>query len=71
MDVTGLVAEWLCSGLQSRVRRFNSDPGLHFPKTRCGGFFVVCDVRGIVFGGCGFQAGRAQARYARARVAKW
>ncbi len=27
--VTGLVAEWLCSGLQSRVRRFNSDPGLH------------------------------------------
>lgn len=25
---TGLVAEWLCSGLQSRVRRFNSDPGL-------------------------------------------
>ena len=26
--VTGLVAEWSCSGLQSRVRRFNSDPGL-------------------------------------------
>ena len=26
---TGLVAEWLCSGLQIRVRRFNSDPGLH------------------------------------------
>ena len=25
----GQVAEWLCSGLQSRVRRFNSDPGLH------------------------------------------
>src|SRR3546814_3131598 len=25
-QVTGLVAEWLCSGLQSRVRRFNSDP---------------------------------------------
>jgi hypothetical protein len=23
------VAEWLCSGLQIRVRRFNSDPGLH------------------------------------------
>ena len=26
---TGWVAEWLCSGLQSRVRRFDSDPSLH------------------------------------------
>ncbi len=26
---SGRVAEWLCSGLQSRVRRFDSDPGLH------------------------------------------
>ncbi len=25
----GWVAEWLCSGLQSRVRRFDSDPSLH------------------------------------------
>ena len=25
---SGLVAEWSCSGLQIRVRRFNSDPGL-------------------------------------------
>ena len=25
----GGVAEWLCSGLQSRVRRFDSDPRLH------------------------------------------
>src|SRR5690242_3673607 len=24
----GLVAEWSCSGLQIRVRRFDSDPGL-------------------------------------------
>ncbi len=24
----GWVAEWLCSGLQSRVRRFDSDPSL-------------------------------------------
>jgi len=24
------VAEWLCSGLQSRGRRFDSDPSLHF-----------------------------------------
>jgi hypothetical protein len=29
-DASGLVAEWSCSGLQSRVRRFNSDPGLQF-----------------------------------------
>jgi hypothetical protein len=26
----GLVAEWLCSGLQIRVCRFDSGPGLHF-----------------------------------------
>lgn len=26
----GGMAEWLCSGLQSRVRRFNSDSRLHF-----------------------------------------
>ncbi len=25
----GSVAEWLCSGLQIRVRRFDSDPSLH------------------------------------------
>src|SRR3546814_10106366 len=35
-QVTGLVAEWLCSGLQSRVRRFNSDPGLQFPVRATG-----------------------------------
>ena len=28
-SVTGQVAEWSCSGLQIRVRRFDSDPGLH------------------------------------------
>ena len=26
------MAEWLCSGLQSRVRRFDSDPSLHFSQ---------------------------------------
>lgn len=26
---SGEVAEWLCSGLQLRVRRFDSDPRLH------------------------------------------
>ena len=30
--VTGRVAEWLCSGLQIRVRRFNSDLGLHLER---------------------------------------
>ena len=28
--IDGWMAEWLCSGLQSRVRRFDSDPSLHF-----------------------------------------
>ena len=30
--VPGWVAEWLCSGLQSRGRRFDSDPSLQFFK---------------------------------------
>ena len=25
------MAEWSCSGLQSRLRRFDSDPSLHTP----------------------------------------
>jgi hypothetical protein len=28
------VAEWSCSGLQSRLRRFDSDPSLIFPVLR-------------------------------------
>ena len=28
------MAEWLCSGLQSRLCRFDSDPSLHFVKSR-------------------------------------
>ncbi len=28
----GAVAEWLCSGLQLRIRRFDSDPRLHIFK---------------------------------------
>lgn len=35
----GGVAEWSCSGLQSRLRRFDSDPRLQIPKphrvTKC------------------------------------
>ena len=35
----GWVAEWLCSGLQSRGRRFDSDRSLHpLPKR---GFYLV------------------------------
>ena len=30
----GWVAEWSCSGLQSRVRRFDSDPSLHYASHR-------------------------------------
>ena len=30
----GRMAEWLCSGLQLRVRRFDSDSGLHFPTLK-------------------------------------
>ena len=40
---SGRVAEWLCSGLQIRVRRFNSDLGLHHSmvlKPRFGGVFL-------------------------------
>ena len=31
-NFNGGVAEWSCSGLQSRVRRFDSDPRLHIIK---------------------------------------
>ncbi len=39
----GRVAEWLCSGLQSRLRRFDSDPGLqkNKDKGRSSPFFLV------------------------------
>ena len=31
----GSVTEWSCSGLQLRVRRFDSDPSLHFKVIQC------------------------------------
>ena len=37
---SGRVAEWLCSGLQIRVRRFNSDLGLQTRNPAPAGFFV-------------------------------
>ena len=50
---SGRVAEWLCSGLQIRVRRFNSDLGLQLDlpghpgkslEPRYGGVFCYGDV---------------------------
>ena len=35
----GGVAEWSCSGLQSRLRRFDSDPRLHISLSRVGNEF--------------------------------
>ena len=32
LDIWGRVAKWLCSGLQIRLRRFDSDLGLHYKK---------------------------------------
>ncbi len=46
---SGWVAEWLCSGLQSRGRRFDSDPSLVF-----GNQFSVFDSPG---GGIGRRKG--------------
>ena len=34
-ELEGAVAEWSCSGLQLRVRRFDSDPRLHYFSSRC------------------------------------
>jgi hypothetical protein len=34
-EALGGVAEWSCSGLQSRLRRFDSDPRLQFLRTPC------------------------------------
>src|SRR5471030_1383801 len=33
VPAAGLVAEWLCSGLQIRQCRFDSGPGLHPPSS--------------------------------------
>ena len=42
--VHGGVAEWLCSGLQSRLRRFDSDPRLHIDSFN----FVIARVVKLV-----------------------
>jgi hypothetical protein len=55
----GRVAEWLCSGLQIRVRRFNSDLGLQLDlpghpgkslEPRYGGVFCYGDVTRLLTG---------------------
>src|SRR5437762_12540393 len=37
-DIPGHVAEWLRSGLQNRLRRFNSGRGLHYPFKQLSAF---------------------------------
>ena len=40
----GWVAEWLCSGLQSRVPRFDSGPSLHLYRTDGGPLRLITKV---------------------------
>ena len=40
IDSSGGVAEWSCSGLQSRVRRFDSDPRLQDTAARAEAFDI-------------------------------
>ena len=43
------MAEWLCSGLQSRLRRFDSGFSLHIMKKGIIGFgFVGKDLRNVL-----------------------
>ena len=41
MAMYGLVAEWLCRGLQILVCRFDSDPSLQIKKATFVAFFFV------------------------------
>ena len=41
------MAEWLCSGLQLRVRRFDSDPSLHFPVARVAELVDATDLKSV------------------------
>ena len=50
VPLEGSVAEWSCSGLQLRVRRFDSDPSLHFTSEKLSFVFRVA------FGLCAISA---------------
>lgn len=55
----GWVAEWSCSGLQSRGRRFDSDPSLHFPFRWRGGMVYTQDLKSCAPDrACGFESHR-------------
>ena len=44
MDVRGGLVEWLCSGLQIRVHRFDSGTRLHEMSQLCRFYDILCDV---------------------------
>ena len=48
---SGLVAEWLCRGLQILLCRFDSDPGLQNKHPQCRVFFFVYVKKTPVFAG--------------------
>ena len=44
MDVRGGLVEWLCSGLQIRVHRFDSGTRLHEFSQLCHFYDILCHV---------------------------
>jgi multidrug efflux pump subunit AcrA (membrane-fusion protein) len=54
------VAEWSCSGLQSRLRRFDSDPSLQFPPPEKPSSFAVLCWKRAAAEGCLVALKRAQ-----------
>ena len=56
----GAVAEWLCSGLQLRVRRFDSDPRLQFSTctvtARVAKLVDATDLKSVDLWSCGFKS---------------
>ena len=53
----GGVAEWSCSGLQLRVRRFDSDPRLQFGKARVVKSVDTGDLKSPAHKACQFESG--------------
>ena len=56
----GAVAEWLCSGLQLRVRRFDSDPRLQLltrtVTARVAKLVDATDLKSVDLWSCGFKS---------------
>ena len=54
----GGVAEWSCSGLQSRVRRFDSDPRLQYSHARVVKLVDTRDLKSLAAkAACRFDSG--------------